>query len=253
LASGGVLLLAAAVAIAALVAVIGWRNAHRSPALTGVGTAVLAYATALMLNFTAAGSTCLAALLVGVLVAERAEKRAVWVAPTSMAAAFAAVVVMAMSAYAEVPLRQGVDAAARGDVSAAAQAFASASSARFYDRDIDMIAAQSLAQLASSGDTHAATDAEARARRSLARTPDSYDSGVALGVALLSQSRPTAALVPLSRAVRACPHRAPAYVQRAVARAALGQLAGARRDLVKASHLGAKRQARRLLAQLDEG
>ena len=250
--AGGVPLLLVALAVAALVLVSGLRAARRTPALLGLLVAVVGYGVMLSINFTAAGPTCLAALLAGALVATPAGNAPSWQRPAASALAVAAMVATGTAALAEVELQRGVDAAARGDVAEASSAFDSARALRPYDGDVAMIAAQALAAPASDGDLEAASATESAARRSLARTPDTYASQVALGVSLITQQRLDEAVTVLDAAVADAPVRPSAYVQRAVARFGLRDVAGARADLLVALELDPRDpSARRVLREIE--
>src|SRR5690606_27715389 len=108
---------------------------------------------------------------------------------------------------------------------------------RPWDADARMLAAQYLAQQASAGDRAAAREAARRARDSLTATPDSYEANVALGVSLIALGKSKPSLVILDEAVADYPFRAPAYLQRGIARVRLGDVAGGYRDLQRAASL----------------
>ena len=159
-----------------------------------------------------------------------------------------------MSCVAETMLGNAVDAAAAGDVATATDELEQAQRWRPLDSDIDMLGAQALAAAASSGDVDAARAAEELARSSLRRTPDSYASRVALGVALLTLEQPEAAERELTVAVGLAPERPDAYLQRAVTRLALGDRAGAEADARRVLEIEpGSRTARRVLTLITEG
>jgi len=256
LVSGGVPLLLVALALAVLVLVLGWRvvRQEQDPWLIGLFAATVGYGVAILPNFTIAGSTCLAAFLVGCLVAEpatRSEPSPVkW---TTTAAAAIGVVLFAMSAAAERSLEDGIRAAASGDSAAADTAFDRASRLRPFDGDVAMIAAQTQAGLADGDVEGAAARAERWADKSLDRTPDTYASGLALAVAQIHADRLDDALSTLDRFVRLYPTEPGVRIQRGLARFGLGDVEGARADLHRARQLDPRNPVpRRLLRKIDE-
>jgi hypothetical protein len=256
LVAGGVPLLVVAVTLAVLVLVIGWRCVQReqTPLLVGLFAATVGYGVAILPNFTIAGSTCLAAFLVGCLVAEPGSRKE----PTPyrwgvFAAAALGVVVFAMSAAAERSLRDGIEQASRGDSSAADAAFDQASHLRPFDGDVAMIAAQTQAGLADGDVEGAAARAERWARKSLDRTPDTYASGLALAVAQIHDNRLEDARRTLDRFVTLFPTEPGVRIQRGLARFGLGDVDGARSDLRLARQFDPRNPVpRRLLGKIDE-
>ena len=259
LVAGGIPLLVIAVALAGLVLTLGVRAVRTAPELTGLLAAVAGYGALLLINFTVAGATCLAAFLAGALVATTAPPTSTaenpsltWLRPVGSGLAAVALLVTVTASLAELDLQQGIDAAARGEIAQARASFDSAHALRPYDSDIDLIAAQALAAPASDGDAAAATAVEEYARSSLRRTPQAYAAQVALGVALVQRERLGAARDVLDTAVNLAPLRAPAYVQRAIARFGLGDLDGARTDLRRAIELAPRDPtAERLLEEIN--
>lgn len=238
LTAGGVPLLLLALALALVLLRLGWARVRADPSSLGLLAAVAVFGLALLVNFTTAGTTCLAAFLVGALVAEAppvTERRTV--PRLAAVAAGALVVVLVVACVGEVVTQRGVDAARRGSVSDATGSFDSAVDLRPWDPDTAMIAAQALAGPASDGSAQAADAAAGFARRSLARTPASCASGLALGVARIGQGRLREAVTALDRVVERCPRRPAAYVQRGIARFGLRDVSGARRDLREALRL----------------
>lgn len=236
--AGGVPLLLLALALAAYVVLLGVRAVRAQPELHGPLLAVVACGAGLLPSFTAAGPVALAALLVGVLVGEpvRGDEPARRSHLVALASAGVAVV-LAASCISEWSMQRGVEAAGRGEAVAAAEQFDRAATWRPWDSDVSMLAAQGLAPLASAGDVDAAIAAERFARESLARTPHTYASQVALGAALLAQQRTDEALVELDEAVDTFPRRPAALVQRALVQAATGRSAEASADLERAAAL----------------
>ena len=137
----------------------------------------------------------------------------------------------------EVTLRSGADMAAAGRVKAAAKQFALVERIRPFDSDAHMLASQFLAEQASRGDPRAARLAAKEARSSLRATPDSYESAVALGVALITQQKYRQAVRVLDDAVADYPFRTPAYIQRAIARLRTGKIEPGLQDLTRAIEL----------------
>lgn len=256
LVAGGVPLLLVAVTLAVLVLLTGWRNARpdRDPLTIGLLAATVGYGAALLPNFTIAGSTCLAAFLVGCLVAEpagRKEPRPLVWATTTVAAA--GVVLFTMGAAAERSLQDGIDQATRGDSAAADAAFRTAEHLRPLDGDVAMLAAQTQAGLADNDVDGASARAERWAAKSLDRTPDTYASGLALAVAQVHDQRLDDAMRTLDRLVGLYPTEPGARIQRGLARFGLGDIEGARSDLRHARTLNPRNPVPgRLLRKINE-
>ena len=210
LAAGGVPLLVCLVVLVVLTVRRAAQVLPEHPEAWGPALAAGAYGLAMLANFTAAGPTCFAAFLVGAVVAvpPAVEREATWARAARTGLFGVASLVFLMSCVAETMLGNAVDAAAAGDVATATDELEKAQRWRPLDSDIDMLGAQALAAAASTGDVDAARAAEELARSSLRRTPDSYASRVALGVALLTQDQPEAAERELDGGGRARP-RAP--------------------------------------------
>lgn len=251
---GGVPLLLVFVALAVLVARRALAVVAEHPEAWGPFVAVSAYGVAMLANFPAAGPACLAAFLAGALLAEPVTGPAdepVWQRSGFAVLAGAAVVWTLMASVAEVKVADSVEAGSRGDVAAAVAAADSAAGWRPLDGDIGMLTAQPLAGLASAGDRAAAEEAARLAEQSLDRTPETYTSLVALGVARLAQGDADAAVDVLDDAVEASPARPAAYVQRGVARYTAGDVEGAIEDLEKALAIDPRdRVVKRLLRQI---
>jgi O-antigen ligase len=234
--AGGIVLLALTAAglyvVARRVRVVLVEHPETGPA----ALAVTAYLALLCVNFTTAGPTCFAALLLGAVVAVPPPARDRSGAPVGAVAAALAVVLVA-AAVGDVQLRRAVDAADRQDSARAGELVEQASRWRPWDVDLDVIAARVLAGEAALGDPGAAQRAEVLAREALARVPDSYESLVALGVALSAQGRLTEAEATLDRAVALAPHRPDGYVQRAIARTGLERYDDALADLDRARRI----------------
>lgn len=256
LVAGGVPLLVVSVVLAGLIVMVGWRAVRREPdALTvGLFAATIGYGVGVLPNFTIAGSTCLAAFFVGALVAVPARRTEPILLPRVVAGlAVLAVVAFSSAALAERSIQTGVAAAARGDVAAADAAFQRARHLRPFDGDVAMFAAQSLAGAANDRTPGAAPLAERWARRSLARTPDTYASGLALAVAQISRNELPAAKDTLDGLIARFPTEPDARIQRGIARFGLQDVDGARSDLRLAHHLQPRNPVPgRILKQITE-
>ena len=211
-----------------------------------------------MVNFTAAGPTCLAAFLAGALVAEAVpdgDEEPRWRRVAVPTAFGLAAVLMLMSCVSEVLLQQGVEEAssthrAPGGLGHRRREPVAAAGRRRRD-----------ARRAGHGRAHRQRS-RTRPRRTRRRwprtvssgTPDAYQARVALGVALISRGELEEARADLDRAVRLFPERPDAYVQRAIARYGLADVDGAREDLLRAQEIDPRSRAvKRLLAAIGEG
>lgn len=237
--AGGIPLALAVAALSGAVLLRGWRAASlpTDPGMrAGLLAAVTAYGVALQANFTTAGVTCLALFLAGRLVAEEmpAPVRHRRLERLVTAAACLGLLWSASAAVSEVTLRRGIDAAAAGEVTDARRMFSATQRLRPMDADVCMLAAQSLALPASSGDRAAAEETLRWARCSRLRTPDTLASGLAAGVALDTLGRPQEAAVELDRLARLFPAEPSVFIQRAVTSAQLGDTPAALQDLARA-------------------
>lgn len=256
LVAGGLLLLAAT-ALGAYVVAVRVREALAEHAeARPAALAVAAYVALAGVNFSVAGPTCLAAFLLGTVVAvpaaARARPRAH--APT-LAVAVAAgtmAVVLAGAAVGDVHLQRGVEAADRQATASADEDFTQALGRRGWDVDLQVIASRVLAEEAALGEVAAAPLAESRARAGLARLPESYEGLVALGVALSAQGRLEESVIVLDAAVAVAPERPDGFVQRAIARVGLGQVDDALVDLLRAQEILPRSSVvRRLVRQVS--
>ncbi len=255
LAAGGLPLLTAALALSAVIGALGVaavRSAANAVDATrgnedaatlldlriGLLAAVGAYGVALLVNFTTPSTTCLAAFATGALIAKPPKAKE----PTTLrafpvVAAVCASLLFAVMSLSEVALRNGAELASAGRTRLATERFEVVERLRPFDPDASMLSAQYLAQQASRGSLYAARQTARRARTSLASTPDSYESNVALGVALIARRELRDAAQVLDHAVSIYPYRPHAYIQRAIARAPLGDIDGAVADLQRAHAL----------------
>ncbi|MBC7638153.1 MAG: O-antigen ligase family protein [Rhodoferax sp.] len=223
-----------------------------APALIAVG----AYALLLTVNVTSAAPLCLAALLLGSVMSVAPSGRGPVALRAVAGVAWAmAAVVLAAACVGDVRLQDGLDAADSHQVSAATSAIDDASVFRPWDSDVDLLGAAGLAQEATRGGRDGAL-AGARsaelARAGLARTPESYDGLVSLGVALLVDGRLDEAYDVLDRAVAVAPYRPDGYVQRAIASFGLDDVEAAVDDLRLAQRIvPGSATVRRLLSRVE--
>ena len=236
--AGGIPLVVVLVALVVMVARAARAAASVHPESWVLLAPVAAYAVSLLGGFTAAGPTCLAAFLLGAAVAAPAPDREPrWQRLPAAAAGLAATVAMAAGCLADIRLADGIDQAASGT---SADAVASLDAARSYqplDGDIPMLGAQAMAARAGAGDARAVDPASELARESLDRTPGSYASLLALGVARRAGDDAEGSLDALDRLVELFPFRAEAYHQRSLTRRLLGDGDGARADADRAREL----------------
>jgi hypothetical protein len=212
--AGGLLLALLAVALAGLTLCRGWRATRTQPtggeqaAVVGLLGGLVGYAVALLFHLTSPGTTSLAAVFAGALLALPAcgrDAASAWAAPCRYAAVAGLAVLVAVllaAAIAEIPLRSGVDAAARGDLAGAQHDFDLARSLRPWDGAVPATAAHAYAVLASDGIAVAAGPGLRWADHELADFPDSVpalEDGATIDAAL--RNFPRAALL-LARAAR---------------------------------------------------
>lgn len=259
-AGGALLLVATLVGLAVVVRQVVEVLRERPEAWPAV-VAVAAYLALICINFTTAGPTCLAALLLGTVIAvPRApgtpgapdeSRRDVGVAVVGGVGG-ALVLALGAAALGELALQRGVDDADRQQVVAADAHFDQATRWRAWDVDVDVIAARVLAEQAAAGQAEAAARGERHARAALSVVPHSYEATVALGVALSAQGRLDEAVEVLGRAIELAPGRPDGHVQRGIALAGLGQVDDALVDLRRAQEiLPRSAVVRRLLRQVS--
>lgn len=242
LVAGGIPLLLLAILLAAA-AVIAAVNRIRSTdgmqraTLIGALAAVGGYGVGLLTGFTSPGTTPLAALVCGGLIAKDLARPArgphaptpglVPRNSTTVAAALAVaggLVFAVPAAAAELPMAAGVSAVRQGNIPEAQQHFEAAKGLRPWDSDTAMLAAQAFAGPASEGDPVAAARAVYWARKSLARTPESIEAGLALSIGYINSGDVPAARKMLDELVARAPYTSALYVQRGIAAFGLGQL-----------------------------
>ncbi|MCP2032106.1 O-antigen ligase [Okibacterium sp. HSC-33S16] len=210
-AAGGAVFLLVALAVVAVVATVGIRAVRASVAgrlpeqrddsdvlmvpirdslartdlLLGVLAACVVWAVALLTHFTAASTSILGCLLVGVVVASvPAVKVRTWwpVLRTALVALWAGWLIAV--AMAEIPLQRGIEASAQGDATGALAQFETAAALRPWDADLRSIAAQTFAAAADGGVEGAAEIALVWAEDALAAIPDNVSTVKAYIVAL---------------------------------------------------------------------
>lgn len=227
-AAGGLPLLAIAVALAALTLRAG-RDAirtrtrdHDRAALVGTYAALIGYAIALLFHFTSPGTTPLAALIAGTLLAGAPRPQATWrrARPIVTLGAAALLVVLMAGAIAEIPLRSALTDAGRDQAHAADENFRLARDLRPWDAGVAALATHAFAVLAATGDADAARRGQSWATRELAAWPSSVQALADTAVLDAALGERAAAIRALARA-RALDPRNPQL------RAAGAQLTGA--------------------------
>ena len=217
-------------------------DAARADIIAGALAALSGYGLALLTHFTAPSTTILAALLIGVLVAQspRTVVRSPSGSPQQHLARSRTIVLaawavwLAVLAGAELPLAAGVANAARGDLLSAQAAFESAHSLRPWDADLTGIAAQSFAAAASAGIPGAAPLAISWAERSRAALPSTVSTERALAVAQFANDDSAGAARTLEKLTLLAPNDPALAVQNAIVLYTTGDLAGANREVQRA-------------------
>jgi hypothetical protein len=181
-AAGGPGLALLAVILAGLVlwqgakAVAEQRSATERLAVGGMLAGLAGYSVALLFHFTTAGTTPLAALFAGALIAAppRSAARAyAWLRGALIAAYAVLTVVLAAGAVAELPLRSALLQAAAGNLAAANNDFHTARDLRPWDAGIAQTATHAFAVLALDHEVGASHFGLAWAAKELAAYPDS--------------------------------------------------------------------------------
>jgi len=217
--AGGVGLGAIAIALALITVARGWRARSRQPT-TGEGAAyagllagLLGYAVALLFHFTSPGTTPLAAVFAGALLAtgrtgesamgdglDRLRRAA------TIATSVGLLALLTAAAVAEIPLRTAILEAARGQLQSADRHFHQAAAWRPWDFEVPALAAHAFAVLASA-DVAQAADLGARwSARALADDPRSVSVLEDAGTLALARGRREEALLLLRRALRLEPN-----------------------------------------------
>ncbi|WP_307072758.1 O-antigen ligase family protein [Arthrobacter pascens] len=219
------------------------------------GVAVVAYALALLTHFTSIGTIALAALLCGGLVGRDRDASAVGSAgPAGMPPKLSrtgplvqriggivfvcgCLAVAIPATLAEWSMGAGAQAARKGEVEQAEQAFQLSRSLRPWDSDTALLAAQAFAGPATTGDQSAAQHAVEWGRLALDATPRSHEAGLALAVGLIYNGEMGDAKELLDRLLSEAPSSPNLYIQRGVANYGLGHPAESINDLQKAAAL----------------
>ena len=149
----------------------------------------------------------------------------------------ALLVIIAVFAWSEVPLQQGVSAAAAGNVEAADAAFQSSLAVRPWDADTASIAAQSLAQAADAQVPGAAALAVSYALRALDATPSSVPAAKALAVGQQYSGELAGAELTLSDLRQLVPFDAGVAQRLGGVLLLRGNVEGAERELILATEL----------------
>jgi len=204
--------------------------------LVHTALALGAFAVALVFGFTSIGTTGLACLLVGSLIAQAPTVHASVVRLRIVAAGWSALVVVLASALtAELALGAAVRATNAGDQRAAGL-FSAAATFRPADADIALIAAESYAQVA---DRTGASEASGRtwALRAVAELPHDPRSHTALAVEQQYAGDTAGALRELNAAISLSPHDPQLLFRAGALDATTGDLSGAAQLLQKAARL----------------
>jgi O-antigen ligase len=228
-ADGGVLLALLALALAGLTLQRGLRAAREqitggeAAVVGGMLAGLVGYGVALLFHLTSPGTTPLAAVLGGALLADPrpvgvasrqrapimidAASRAVR-RPTLRAAQLALaalVIVLAAAALAEIPLRSAIDAVASGDFATANADFRTAHALRPWDGEIAATAAHAYATLVVDGISSAAAAGTPWAAKELAAYPNSIQALADSATLDLARHRPAIAARLLSTALKRDP------------------------------------------------
>jgi O-antigen ligase len=185
--SGGIPLLLLAIALAALTARRGLaaireqRDEFDGAAFAGMFGGLVGYAVALLFHFTSPGTTPLAALFAGAMLAAARGSRVVaararWVRLATTLAGSALLVVLLAGAIAELPLRSAYEDLAHGRLTRADTAFRLAEHLRPWDAGVSADATHAYAVLAQAGVTRAARLGLPWAAKELAAWPDSVQA-----------------------------------------------------------------------------
>lgn len=248
--AGGVVLAGLAVAFAVRVVFAGLAlfraSAPWSPIKLGAFAAVCGYGVALLTHFTGPGTTPLAGMLAGIVLARGGcASNSVEGHPTLKATGRIAgvgltvlLLVGAMTASAaERSLARALDLLAVADVANADSAFRTALSLRPWDTDIALHAAQALATSAAEGVLGAPEATVVWAQRSLDHNPRSVEAGVALAVGLMQSGSISEAVDTLNAINARAPHVSLVHLQRGIALFGLGETEAAILDIEEAAAL----------------
>jgi O-antigen ligase len=210
--AGGPALALIALALAGLVLVRGRRAIEAEPsaaeaaAIGGLLAGLAGYAVALLFYFTSPGTTPLAALFAGALIAQ--PPRSWWAPARAFGAAGYALLtlVLVVAAFAEIPLRSALDEAAAANLRAADHDFHVARDLRLWDAGVAQTATHAYAALAGEHVTGAAAFGLPWAARELRAYPDSIQGLEDAATLDAAAGRPAAAAALLRKARRLEPH-----------------------------------------------
>lgn len=246
--AGGVVLAVIAMTIAVRFVVAGVRvlTAATAPSdgFVGAFAAVVGYGTALMFHFTGPGTTPLAAVLAGAVLARSANREpgtpTLLQAAARVAAGVTATLVLAAAlaaAVSEWSLRTATDLVAEGRITGADDAFSAAAGLRPWDPDIGLLAAQAMATGTSEG-MEGAPEATIRwASSALEANPLSVEAGIALAVGQINAGDSAGGVATLDALEQRAPHDSLLHLQRGIGRFGLGDVEGALGDLEEAAAL----------------
>ncbi|MHA7170245.1 O-antigen ligase family protein [Arthrobacter bambusae] len=237
---GGLLLVAANLALCTAVVWVGIRNIKRATNLDdrlfliGAMTAVAAFGAVLFTHFPSPGTTTLVGLLAGAVACRQANTSAKKTAPprdlTRRPLVTAAVVVSVLvlaaaiaASAAEVLLKRATDAVADGKLTDAGKLFDTAQALRPWDKDVALLAGQSFAGRAVAGDPQSGALAAEWSTRALGSNPNSVESLTSLAVGQLATGRVDAAQKTLDTARRLAPVNSQILLQSGIAEYAAGR------------------------------
>jgi O-antigen ligase len=212
--------------------------------------AVGACGTAMLTHFTSPGTTGLLAFVCGgilgtagahsVKLQAQGNEPKIWKDALRLAGipAFAIILAVAIpAASAEWPMKSGVQLVAMGNMDAANDSFEAAHSLRSWDSDTALLAAQAFTGPAAEDDPAAASFAMQWAEKSLEKTPNSLEAGLALAIGQLNSGELNAAKEGLDHLIERAPFNEAAYIQRGIANFGLGDVGASIADLHAAAEL----------------
>ncbi|EPR77587.1 O-antigen polymerase [Leifsonia rubra CMS 76R] len=263
--AGGLVFLTLAIAIVAVVAVVGMRRwsvtvrealdsprwaAHtlgRADLNAGALALCTGWAVGLLTHFTSASTSILGCLVVGMLIANAPvssvgnRRRVVSMVRTVAIGVWAGWLIVA--AYAEIPLQRGVNYVVVGEIAPANIEFESASALRPWDSSIASTAAQYLAFAADNRVEGAAPLTVSWAERALAETPDSVATLKAYAVGLRASGKVSEAQRVYDRLLSMRPHDSEVMLGKATTSYMAGDTPSALVWAVRASQLDADNES----------
>ena len=233
--------------------------------LIGALAGVIGYGLALLTHFPSAGTVAGVCVLTGPLLAAAPRlsdrettlqgRRALWTLKRAPLVAAAAVAVLACfvaaGTVAEVPMKAGYEAAARGETARAEKQFKQAQFLRPWDGDTPRLAAQAFAERTVVGDGSSGAAAVAWADAALERQPASIEAATARAIGKLGSGGTRDAVSILDEQVRRAPWTSELYLLRGLAKGSLGTFKEAIVDVERARELSPDpKRAMSLLADL---